>query len=197
MKPIEKLIEAFKKFPSVGPKQAERFCMYIMRSDLSEIKFLIDAITDVKNTIKMCSKCNNYTDADLCEICGDENRDKSFLCVVETPFDIIAIEKTKIYNGFYFVLGAHIVPFSNNDLFFQRFEMLKNRLKNEAISELIIALNTTTEGQATSLYLKNNLSSYVEKITRIAFGVPLGADIDYIDEYTLGWAIKGRSEMKD
>jgi recombination protein RecR len=195
MKPIEKLIEAFKKFPSVGPKQAERFTMYIMRADISEIKSLIDAITDLKNTIKLCSKCNNYTDSEICDICLDEKRDKNFLCVVETPFDIVAIEKTKIYNGLYFVLGSYIIPHSNNSEFFSRFEMLKNRLKNEKIKELIIALNTTTEGQTTSLYLKNNLSGYVEKITRIAFGVPLGADIDYMDEYTLGWALKGRSEM--
>jgi len=195
MKPIEKLIEAFKKFPSVGPKQAERFTMYIMRADISEIKSLIDAITDLKNTIKLCSKCNNYTDSEICDICLDEKRDKNFLCVVETPFDIVAIEKTKIYNGLYFVLGSYIIPHSSNNEFFLRFEMLKNRLKNEKIKELIIALNTTTEGQTTSLYLKNNLSGYVEKITRIAFGVPLGADIDYMDEYTLGWALKGRSEM--
>jgi recombination protein RecR len=195
MKPIEKLIKAFKKFPSVGPKQAERFTMYIMRADISEIKSLIDAITDLKNTIKLCSKCNNYTDSEICDICLDEKRDKNFLCVVETPFDIVAIEKTKIYNGLYFVLGSYIIPHSSNNEFFSRFEMLKNRLKNEKIKELIIALNTTTEGQTTSLYLKNNLSGYVEKITRIAFGVPLGADIDYMDEYTLGWALKGRSEM--
>jgi recombination protein RecR len=195
MKPIEKLIEAFKKFPSVGPKQAERFTMYIMRADISEIKSLIDAITDLKNTIKLCSKCNNYTDSEICDICLDEKRDKNFLCVVDTTFDIVSIEKTKMYNGLYFVLGSYIIPHLNNNEFFSRFEMLKNRLKNEKIKELIIALNTTTEGQTTSLYLKNNLSGYVEKITRIAFGVPLGADIDYMDEYTLGWALKGRSEM--
>ena len=195
MKPIEKLIEAFKKFPSVGPKQAERFCMYVMKADYDEIKELVDSIIELKNAVKICIRCNNYTHNKICEICLDEKRDKSFLCVVETPFDILAIEKTKIYNGLYFVLGSYILPHQDNSQFFLRFEMLKNRLKDEDIKELIIALNTTTEGQATSLYLKNNLSNYVSKITRIAFGVPLGADIDYMDEYTLGWAIKGRVEI--
>jgi len=195
MKPIEKLIEAFKRFPSVGPKQAERFCMYVMKASSSEIKFLIDSITELKNTIKCCPYCNNYTHRDVCDICANEKRDKKIICVVETPFDIVAIEKTKIYNGLYFVLGYYIIPHRDNTEFYTKFEMLKNRLKNENINELIIALNTTTEGQATSLYLKNNLSNYVPKITRIAFGVPLGADIDYMDEYTLSCAIKGRSEM--
>lgn len=197
MNRMEKLIEAFRKFPSVGPKQAERFAMYIMRADPSEINSLIEAVINAKNEIKFCRKCNNYSADDLCDICSDLKRDSSTICVVENPFDIIAIEKTKSYNGVYYVIGSYIIPHYENNAFLSRMDKLIQRVKEEKINEIIIALNTTTEGQATALYIKKNISDYVNKVSRIAFGVPMGADIDYIDEYTLGYALKGRTPITD
>jgi recombination protein RecR len=195
MNTVEKLIEVFRKFPSVGPKQAERFAMYIMRANPSEINGLIEAIINTKTTIKQCKKCFNYTTDEFCDICSDEKRDKGLLCIIENPFDLIAIEKTKTYNGLYYILGSYLLPHPHKNEFDERIEFLKKRIVDENIKEVIIALNTPTEGQATSIYIKDTISGYVSKVSRIAFGVPLGADIDYIDEFTLGYALKGRTSI--
>ncbi|MEF3280685.1 MAG: recombination mediator RecR [Elusimicrobiota bacterium] len=195
MNSIEKIIKCFRKFPSVGPKQAERFAMYVMKSAEEEISELVNSIIEVKSTIKQCSKCYNYTSNEVCDICSDKNRDPKTICIVENPFDIIAIEKTGIYNGLYFILGSYIIPQSSSSIFLNRIDFLKDRIQKEGVEELIIALNTTTEGQASALYIKDSLKNIVPKISRIAFGVPLGADIDYIDEFTLSYALKGRTPI--
>ncbi|MBP7796429.1 MAG: recombination protein RecR [Elusimicrobiales bacterium] len=195
MNTVEKLIEVFRRFPSVGPKQAERFAMYVMRSNPIEINELIEAIVDTKANVKQCKKCFNYTADDICDICSDDKRDRGLLCVIENPFDLIAIEKTKTYNGLYYILGSYLLPHPHKNEFDERVEFLKKRIIDEGIKEVIIALNTTTEGQATSIYIKESISNFVSKISRIAFGVPLGADIDYIDEFTLAYALRGRTSL--
>jgi len=197
MKEIEKLIEAFRKFPSVGPKQAERFAMYVMRTNPCEMNALIESIINAKNNVRYCSRCNNYSSDDLCDICLDSKRNRKYICIVENPFDIIAIEKTNAYNGLYYVIGSYIIPHNENLDFESKINKLKEILKQDSVEEVIVALNTTTEGQATALYIKKNISEYVKNVSRIAFGVPLGADIDYIDEYTLKYAINGRTPIID
>lgn len=196
MKVFDRLINSFRKFPSVGPKQAERFSMYVMRASNSDINELIEAILELKNNLKECRQCFNYSLNELCEICSDERRDRTKICVVENPFDINAIEKTKIYNSLYFVLGGYIIPHQEDRNFKIRIDRLISFIEMFKVQEIIIALNTTTEGQATTLFLKETLKGLVPKITRIAFGVPLGADIDYIDEFTLTHALKDRTEIK-
>lgn len=197
MKQIDKLIEVLRKFPSVGPKQAERFAMYILKAPAGEITNFIKAVEEAKSNVRFCTKCNNYADDELCDICSDERRDKTTICIVESPFDIIAIEKTNSYNGVYYVLNSSVIPYDENNPFFSNIEKLKERIKEEKIKEVIIALNTTTESMASSIYIKRAISSYVEKITRIAFGIPLGSDIDYIDEFTLSYALKARTPITE
>ncbi len=193
MNNISKLIDSFRKFPSVGPKQAERFVMYILRANIKEIDELVSNIIETKNNIRECKMCNNYSLNEICDICQDDKREKNTICIVENPFDIIAIEKTKSYNGLYYVIGSYIIPHNEENNFKSKIDKLVEMVKNGNIQEVIIALNTTTEGQATALHIKQILQSYVSKISRIAFGIPLGADIDYMDEYTLSYALKRRT----
>lgn len=192
MKDIERVISAFRKIPSVGPKQAERFALYVMNAKDEDIDEFIDCVRNLKKNIKKCSKCFNYSTDELCDICKNSKREHNIICVVENSFDLLAIEKTSSYNGLYYVLDYNIIPHSPSNEIFKRVDFLKRRVIEEDIKEIIIALNTTTEGQATGLYIKNAFKELSVKISRIAFGIPLGADIDYIDEFTLGWAIKGR-----
>lgn len=188
---LQRLIDNFRKLPSVGPKQAERFAMYVLRAPESEINELVNSILEVKKSIKRCIKCNNYSVNDLCEICNDKNRLRK-ICVVETPFDLISIEKTNVYNGRYFVLGSNLVPLDDNLDFKSKIESLRKIIKEDLIDEVIIALDATTEGQITSIYIKKALSDMKINITRIAYGIPLGADIDYMDGFTLSHALKKR-----
>ncbi|MCX7905243.1 MAG: recombination mediator RecR [Elusimicrobiales bacterium] len=192
MKILQRLIDNLRKFPSVGPKQAERFAIHILKASDKEIDELLSSIVEIRKNIKSCNKCNNYTLDDVCEICRDEKREKK-ICLVETPFDLISIEKTKSYNGRYFILGGNLVPVSNNDDFSLKIDKLKKIVANDSIEEVIIALDATTEGQITSLYVKKALSEINVKISQIAYGVPLGADIDYLDSFTLSHAIKKRT----
>lgn len=188
---LQKLIDNFRKFPSVGPKQAERFAMHILKASEYEIDELINSILEVKKNVKRCIKCNNYSVNDLCDICSDNSRIKK-LCIVETPFDLISIEKTKAYAGRYFVLGSNFVPLDNSSDFNNKIEKIKTIIKEDLIDEVIIALDATTEGQITSIYLKKMLLETKVNITRIAYGIPLGADIDYMDGFTLSHALKKR-----
>lgn len=188
---LQRLIDNFRKLPSVGPKQAERFAMYILKASEQEIDDLISSIIEVKKNVKRCIKCNNYSVADLCQICSDNSRMKK-LCIVETPFDLISIEKTKVYNGRYFVLGGNFVPLDDRADFSNKIEKIKKIIREDLIDEVIIALDATTEGQITSIYIKKMLAETQVNITRIAYGIPLGADIDYMDGFTLSHALKKR-----
>jgi recombination protein RecR len=197
MKSLDRIISAFRKFPGTGPRQAERFAMYVIKASSLDIKELIDAIQSVKSTVKQCRICCNYSEEDICPICGDRSRDSSIICVVKQSQDICAIEKTRIFNGVYHVLHGCIDPLKGADHSSVKLKELIARVKNSngSISEIIIATNPDAEGETTAMYLAKMLKSAVPKITRIAYGVPLGGNIDYMDEITLGHALKGRTKL--
>lgn len=197
MKSVDRLESAFRRFPGVGPKQAERLSIYVLRASNSEVEELISALRAVKSSVKVCRQCYNYTEQDICAICSDKSRDASIICVVEDPQDVAAVEKTRSFNGFYHVLGGPISPMDGASADSVRLNELLARIKNSSglVREVIIATDPDTEGESTALYLAGMLKSIVPKITRIAYGMPLGGDLDYTDEMTLGCALKGRIEI--
>jgi len=194
-KPIDQLIEALMKLPGIGRKTASRLAFYILRSSLSEAQGLARAILDVKEKIHLCSICFNLTDEDSCQICKDERRDKEILCVVEDPNDLIAIENTGEFNGRYHVLHGTISPLEGvgpDDL---KIKELMERFREEKISEVILATNPTVEGGATALYLTDLIRPFGVRVTRIAYGIPMGGEIEYVDGMTLSKALEGRREV--
>ena len=191
-KSFQKLIDYFASLPSIGPKLAERLVLHLWKYDQEKINNFSQSLKDLKEKIRFCKQCFNISENDLCLICADKKRDQSVICVVEEPLDIIAIEKTKKFNGLYHVLGGTISAQNNNDL---KINELKNRLKNNGVKEIIIATNPTTEGEATALYLARLIKPSNIKVTRFARGLPTGGDIEYADEATLSGAIEGRKIM--
>lgn len=191
-KSFQKLIDHFASLPSIGPKLAERLVLHIWKYDQEKINDFSESLKNLKEKIKFCHHCFNIAENDLCIICADKKRDRSIICVVEEPLDIIAFEKTKKFNGLYHVLGGNITAQNNTNL---KINELKNRLKKEKIKEVILATNPTTEGEATALYLARLTKSFHIKTTRLARGLPTGGDIEYADEATLTGAIEGRKEM--
>ena len=191
-KSFQKLIDHFASLPSIGPKLAERLVLYLWRYDKEKLEDFAKSLTDIKEKIKFCKTCFNISENDLCFICADKKRDQSVICVVEEPLDIIALEKTKKFNGLYHALGGMRSAQNSNDL---KINELKNRLKNREIQEIIIATNPTTEGEATALYLARLIKPSNIKVTRLARGLSTGGDIEYADEATLSGAIEGRKEM--
>ena len=194
MKALEKIIGVFRKFPGVGPKQAERFALYVVRASAPEIENLVDALRAVKASVKYCPECYNYAEGDLCPICMDSSRDRSVICAVERPQDLAAIEKAKSFSGVYHVLHGAVSPTAGVLPEHIKLKELLDRVRaaDGAVKELIIATNPDADGEATAMYLTRLIKPYVDRITRIAYGVPLGGDIDYMDEVTLGYALKGR-----
>lgn len=191
-KTFKRLIEHFASLPSVGPKMAERLVLYLFKQDAGRIADFSATLADIKN-LRSCTACFNIAEADLCEICSDSGRDRSALCVVEEPLDIIAIEKTRTFTGLYHVLGGLIY---NDDKGQEvRIPELLARVKSEGIKEIIIATNPTTEGDATSLYLKRKLEPLGIRVTRLARGLSTGGDIEYADEATLSSALANRKEL--
>ena len=194
-KSIQRLIEIFSKFPTVGPRTAARFVFYLMGKSKEEVEELVAAIQDLKKNVKICSLCFKpfETEGDLCEICKNPMRDKTLLCVVEKETDLMVIEQTKKFNGLYFILGGTVSRFKKKEVKKLRIKELKERVKNEPeIKEIIIAINPTLEGEATTLYLERILKPYNKKITRLGRGLPVGAELEYADEETLGSALEGR-----
>ncbi|PIQ05562.1 MAG: recombination protein RecR [Candidatus Nealsonbacteria bacterium CG18_big_fil_WC_8_21_14_2_50_37_10] len=192
---IQKLIDIFSKFPTVGPRTAARFVFYLLKKPKEEIENLISSINELKNNVKICKLCFNpfQGDGELCEICQKPSRDKSLLCLVEKETDLISIEKTKKYNGLYFILGGTVSALKRADIEKLRIKELEERIKNHPeIKEIILATNSTTEGQATALYLERLLKPLNKKITRLGRGLPVGAELEYADEETLGSALEGR-----
>lgn len=192
---IQKLIDLFSKFPTVGPRTAARFVFYLMRLSKKEIEELIKSISDLKEKVKTCSFCFNFFEDEgkLCEICSNPSRDKSLLCVVASEIDLQAIEKTKKYNGLYFILGGTISTLKKADIEKLRIKELEERIKKSTeIKEIILALNPTPEGQATTLYLERLLKYFNKKITRLGRGLPVGGELEYADEETLTSALEGR-----
>lgn len=197
MKALEKIIGVFRKFPGVGPKQAERFALYVVRASGPEIENLVEALREVKASVKYCSECYNYAEGELCPVCSDSGRDRSIICAVERPQDLAAIEKAKSFSGVYHVLHGAVSPAAGVAPEQIKLKELFDRVRSAdgAVKEIIIATNPDADGEATAMYLTRLLKPYVEKITRIAYGVPLGGDIDYMDEVTLGYALKGRIKI--
>lgn len=181
---IEKLINIFKNFPTVGPRTAGRFVYYLIKQPKEKIDELTSAILEIKNKIKFCEFCFNPFEEEACPFCSNSRRDKNLLCVVEKEMDLNTIEKTKKYNGLYFILNI------NNP----RIEELKLRVKEKNFLEIIIALNPTQEGKTTSILVERALKeiNYSEKITHLAQGIPVGGELEYADEETLESALSGR-----
>ncbi len=193
-KSIQKLIDLFSKFPTIGPRTAARFVFYLIKLPQEKFDELLVSITNLRKSIKICSSCFNpfesLNDAELCPICTDNSRDKTLLCIVEKETDLISIEKTKKYKGFYFILGG-TVNLKKNDKNI-RTEELKERIKNNGFKEIIIATNSTTEGETTALFIKRELKPFNIKITRLGRGLPVGGELEYADEETLTSAFEGR-----
>lgn len=194
-KPIDHLIEALTRLPGVGRKTASRLAFHILRSSPQEAQSLARAILDVKEKIQLCSICFNLTDEDPCWICCDEKRIKDILCVVEGPNDLIAIENTGAFRGKYHVLHGALSPLEGIGPEDIKINELMDRLRKENIQEVILAINPTVEGGATALYLTDSIKPLGIKVTRIAFGIPMGGEIEYSDGMTLSKAIEGRREV--
>jgi len=194
-KPIDHLIEALSKLPGIGRKTASRLAFHILRSSPSEAQALARAILDVKEKIHLCSICFNLTDEDPCRICQDENRNREVLCVVEGPNDLIAIENTGVFNGRYHVLHGTISPLEGVGPDDIKIKELMERLQRENVVEVILASNPTVEGGATALYLTELIKPLGVKVTRIAYGIPMGGEIEYSDGMTLSKALEGRREV--
>ncbi|OGS12273.1 MAG: recombination protein RecR [Elusimicrobia bacterium RIFOXYA2_FULL_58_8] len=197
MKALDKIITVFRKFPGVGPKQAERFALYVVRASNSEVESLVEALRAVKKAVRYCRECYNYAEDDLCSVCAEPGRDRALICVVERPQDLAAIEKARSFTGVYHVLHGAVSPAEGIAPDQIKIKELLERVRaaDGLVREVIIATNPDTEGEATAMYLMHGLKPYVGKITRIACGVPLGGDIDYMDEVTLGHALKGRTNI--
>ena len=194
-KSIASLLEHFKKFPSVGPKSAQRMAFYLLRMPKSEVEKFAQSMLDAKENTKTCEICFNLSSTSPCEICTSPQRDKSTICVVAETKDLIAIEKTNEYKGLYHVLQGLISPMDGIGADDIRIKELLNRLTDENVKEVILALSPSVEGEATSLYLNKLIKPFGIKISRIAFGLPVGADLEYADEITIAKAIEGRREL--
>ena len=190
--PLQKLIEQFERMPGIGRKTAQRIAFYILSLDQKDSKEIADSIINACSSIHKCSVCSNLTDDVLCPICKNEKRDHSVICVVEDSQSLIAIEKTKEFSGVYHVLHGAISPLDGIGPDRLTIKELLARFSNEDIKEVIIATDSDIEGEATAIYLSKLIKSFDIKITRIAFGLPVGTDIQYADETTLSRAIEGR-----
>lgn len=193
---IESLIEQFAQFPGVGRKSAERMAFYVLDiMSEADAEKMAETISAAKKSIKFCEICQNLTDSSPCHICNSEKRDRSVICVVETPKDVSAIEKTGQYNGLYHVLHGAISPIDNISPDDIRIKELILRLSDGGVEEVIMATNPTVNGTATAVYIQKLLKPFDVKVTRIAHGIPMGADIEYADEVTLSKALEARTEM--
>lgn len=190
---FKRLIEELKKLPGVGPKSAQRLAFHMLETSLADVQKLTEAMLEAKRSLKHCSTCFNVTDRDPCEICADTGRDRSILCVVEEPKDLMAIERTHEFRGMYHVLGGVISPINGMGPDALRIKELLQRTQKG--TEVILAMNPTTEGEATALYLTKLLAPLGARITRIAYGLPIGSDIDYADEATITKSFEGRREV--
>ncbi|MCF6462106.1 recombination mediator RecR [Clostridium sp. Cult1] len=193
--PIANLIEQFSKLPGIGRKTAQRLAFYILEMEPLEVEKLAVSITNAKEKVHYCNQCCNLTDDDLCDICKDERRDQSTICVVEGARDIIAMERTREFNGLYHVLHGVISPMKNIGPDEIKIKELLNRVYNGEVEEVILAINPTVEGEATALYIAKLLKPLGVKTTRIAHGIPVGGDLEYFDEVTLSKAMENRREL--
>lgn len=192
---IQNLINEFAKLPGVGQKTAERYVFYLLKKPKEELERFANSLLVLKETTKQCSICFNVAESDPCAICSDPRRDKSILCVVADTRDLLAIDHTHEYGGAYHVLGGVINPLNNIKPESLKIQELAERVKKNSIKEIILAFNPDMEGETTAMYIKKLLEPYKIKITRLARGLPMGADLEYADEITLTNAIKERKEI--
>lgn len=192
---VDKLIQEFNKLPGIGPKSAQRLVYYLLRAPEEQARLLAEALLSLKQETRLCSICFNVTDSDPCLICSRQERDRSKICVVEQPQDILALEHTRIYNGLYHVLHGAISPTEGVGTDDIRIKELLNRLKDGAIDEVILATNPNLEGEQTAMYLSKLISPLGIRVTRLARGLPFGTELEYADDVTLTRAIEGRQEF--
>ena len=189
---IKDLIECFSKLPSIGTKTAERLALSTIDMSDEVIDLFSESLKNIKTRIKKCDICNNYTESDKCSICSNDKRNKDILCIVENPKDINLIEKNNIYNGYYFVLQNLISPSNGLDPTSIELDRIIDLIKSNNVKEVIIAIKPNIEGETTSLYISKLLEKYDVVVSRIALGIPMGADIDYVDSLTLEMALENR-----
>ena len=192
---IEKLIEEFAKLPGIGYKTAQRLTIHVLNLPQDEVRQFAKALVDARGTIKFCSICGNYTDNDPCSICGNPSRDKSTICVVEQPKDIMTMEKVQEFNGVYHVLHGTISPMAGRGPEDIKLKELIRRMNGD-VKEVIVATNPNIEGEATAMYISKLIAPLGVKVTRLAHGVPMGGELEYADEVTLSKALEGRQEIK-
>ncbi|MDX1614132.1 MAG: recombination mediator RecR [Candidatus Promineifilaceae bacterium] len=194
-RPVEQLITEFARLPGIGPKTASRLAFYLLRAADEQAESLALSLQQLKSSTQLCSICYNITEADPCPICGDEDRQRRLLCVVEEPLDVVAIERSRAYEGRYHVLHGVLSPVEGvgpDDL---KIAELVQRVEQEPFDEIIVATNATLEGDSTALYLQRRLQPFGGRLTRLARGLPVGGDLEYTDEVTLGRALQGRQEL--
>lgn len=194
-KPLAALIESFQKLPGIGPKSAQRLALHLLKMPQSEVERFCSTLLEAKRTIRYCEICFNISEQNPCEICSSTKRDKSIICVVAETKDLIAIEKTNEFNGVYHVLQGLISPMDGIGAEDIRIKELLTRAASNDTKEVILALSPSIEGETTSLYINKLLSTFGLKVTRIAFGLPVGADLECADEITLIKALEGRREI--
>jgi recombination protein RecR len=193
--PVQDLIDELSKLPGIGRKTAQRLAFYLLKVDRSAARKLADAITVMKESVRFCPKCFNFATEDLCEYCMDERRDGSVICVVEEAPDIVSVEKTAEFRGRYHVLGGAISPIDGIGPDELHLQELLERIPEDGVQEVIVATNPNVEGEATAMYLARLLGPLGIRVTRIASGLPVGGDLEYADEVTLGRALQGRREL--
>lgn len=193
--PLTRLTEHFEKLPGIGKKTAQRLAFHVLRMDDEDARDFADSIIDAKEKIHYCEVCKNITDAQRCSICSDETRDRTVICVVEDPRDVLAIERTKEYKGLYHVLGGLISPMDGVGPEALYIKELLARLEDGIVKEVIMATNPTVEGEATAMYISRILKPLGVEVSRLAYGIPVGGNLEYADEVTLYRAIEGRNRM--
>lgn len=193
--PVARLIEQLNKLPGIGPKSAQRLAYYLIRMPAEEASALAGAIDSVKQGLTFCSRCQNITESDPCNICADPSRDASRVCVVQEPLDVLALERTAVYKGLYHVLHGVIDPMNNIGPEDLRVRELLGRMTDGSITEVVLATNPTVEGEATAMYIRQLVMPLGPKVTRLARGLPVGADLEYADDLTLTRAFEGRQDF--
>ncbi len=198
--PVTKLIDEFKRLPGVGHKSAQRLAFHVLRMSEADVERFVAALEEVKRKIVSCTVCNNLTDVDPCRFCASTSRDRSMICVVEEPYNLVAVEKTRSYNGLYHVLHGSLSPIRGLGPEDLRLQNLLPRLRPEnnegvEVREVILATNPNTEGEATASYISRLLKPLGVRVTRIAMGMPVGSDLEYVDEVTMDKALSNRHEI--
>ncbi len=193
--PLARLIEELKQLPGIGQKSAQRIAFHLERAPREDVERLARSLLDAKDKIRLCSLCNNFTDTDPCRFCADSSRDHQLVCVVETPYNVVTVEKTREFHGVYHVLHGALAPLQGIGPEQLKLQNLMERVKRGEVRELIIATSPTVEGEATAVYLSKLFKPLGLRVTRIAMGLPVGSEIEFADEVTMSKALEGRREM--